>query len=32
MEATNRISEAARELQIAFLKPHEECTQISRRL
>jgi hypothetical protein len=32
MEATNRFSEAAWELETAFLKPREECTQISRRL
>jgi hypothetical protein len=28
----NCFSEAAWELQMAFLKPPEECTQISRRL
>jgi hypothetical protein len=32
MGATNRFSEATWELQIAFLKPPEECAQISRRL
>jgi hypothetical protein len=32
MGATNRFSEAAWELQMAFLKPPEKCTQISRRL
>jgi hypothetical protein len=32
MGAANRFSEAAWELQMAFLKPPEECTQISRRL
>jgi hypothetical protein len=32
METKNRFSEAAWELQMAFLKPPEECTQISRRL
>jgi hypothetical protein len=32
MGATNRFSKAAWELQMAFLKPPEECTQISRRL
>jgi hypothetical protein len=32
MGATKRFSEAAWELQIAFLKPPEDCTQISRRL
>jgi hypothetical protein len=32
MGATNRFSEAAWELQMALLKPPEECTQISRRL
>jgi predicted kinase len=31
MGATNRFSEDARELQMFFLKPPEECTQISRR-
>jgi hypothetical protein len=30
--STNRFSEAAWELQMAFLKPPVECTQISRRL
>jgi hypothetical protein len=30
--ATDRFSEATWELQMAFLKPPEECTQISRRL
>ncbi len=29
MGATNRFSEAAWELQMAFLKPPEKCTQIS---
>jgi hypothetical protein len=28
MGATHRFSEAARELQAAFLKPPKECTQI----
>jgi hypothetical protein len=32
MGATNRFSEAAWEIQMAFLKPLEECTQIFRRL
>jgi hypothetical protein len=32
MGATNRLSEAAWEPQMAFLKPPEECRQISRRL
>jgi hypothetical protein len=32
MGATNRFSEAAWELQVAFLKPPEEYAQISRRL
>jgi hypothetical protein len=32
MGATNRFSEAAWELKMAFLKPPEKCTQISRRL
>jgi hypothetical protein len=32
MGATNRFSEAAWELQMALLKPPEECTQIFRRL
>jgi hypothetical protein len=32
MGATNRFSEAAWELQTAFLKPPEECKQIFRRL
>jgi hypothetical protein len=32
MGATNRFSKAAWELQMAFLKPPEKCTQISRRL
>jgi hypothetical protein len=31
MGATNKFSEAAWELQIAFLKPSDEFTQISRR-
>jgi hypothetical protein len=32
MRAINRLSEAAWELQMAFLKLPGECTQISRRL
>jgi hypothetical protein len=32
MGATNRFSEAAWEIQMAFLKHPENCTQISRRL
>jgi hypothetical protein len=32
MGATNRFSEAAWELQMAFPKPPEECTQIFRRV
>jgi hypothetical protein len=32
MGAINRFSEAAWELQMAFLKPPVECKQISRRL
>jgi hypothetical protein len=32
MGATDRFSEATWELQMAFLKPPEECTQIFRRL
>ncbi len=32
MGATNRFSETAWELQKAFPKPPEKCTQISRRL
>jgi hypothetical protein len=31
MGATNRFSEAAWELQMVFLKPREEFTQISRK-
>jgi hypothetical protein len=32
MGDANRFSEAAWELQMAFLKPPEDCTQISTRL
>jgi hypothetical protein len=32
MGATNRFSKAAWELQMAFQKPPEECTQMSRSL
>jgi hypothetical protein len=32
MGATNRFFEAELELQIAFLRPPEECTQMSRGL